>query len=145
MENGLLVMIIGLVSAVIVLPVLFNVVAPTYTLNSAVNDSVVFTDEGAVSHGQTSYYPINGALLQCANDTTVLTAAQCNVSTASNGTVQAVDILSSGSTLNISYSHEDASYLDTAVERNIAGVVFVMVVLGLFIYAGSMMMSKGGV
>jgi len=146
MEKGLLTMIIGLVSAVIVLPVLFNVLAPSYTLNSAVNDSVAIVDVGDVGMGQTAFYPINGQLTGCGNATAVYTVpGQCNVSTAANGTVQVGGVVANGATLFISYAHEDASYLDTTVERNIAGVVFVMVVLGLFIYVGSMMMGKGGV
>jgi len=145
MEKGLLTMIIGLVSAVIVLPVLFNVLAPSYTLNNAVNDSVAIVDVGDVGMGQTSFYPINGQLTQCANNTAVFTIpGQCNVSTAVNGTFQVVGLQAAGSTLNLSYAHEDASYLDTVVERNIAGVIFVMVILGIFIFAASMMMGKGG-
>ena len=143
-KMGVVSLVIGLVVAVLVLPVLVNVLVPTHTLNVWVNDSVVFTDEGAVAHGQTSNYPINGELTQCANNTDVLATTVCNVSTASNGTIQAVDSVVGAVAYNISYSWEDASYLQTATQRNISKVVFVMVVLGLFIMSATMLMNKGG-
>jgi len=145
-KMGVVSLVIGLVVAVLVLPVLVNVLVPTHTLNVWVNDSITFTDEGEVGHGQTSNYPINGELTQCANNTATFTVpTQCNVSTASNGTVQVIGVQADSSVLNLSYSWEDASYLQTATQRNIAKVVFVMVVLGLFIMSATMLMNKGGV
>ena len=135
-DLGIIALAIGIITFVVLLPVIRNTVTPLYTLNVAVNDSTVFTDEGAVSHGQTDNYPISGQITQCANDTYVFTVpGQCNVSTAVNGTVQVVDVLSGGSTLNISYLSEDARYLETPTQRSIAGNIFIMVILGLFMMA----------
>ena len=143
---GIIGLVIGLVTAVIVLPVLVNVLTPTHTLNQWVNDSITFTDEGDVGIGQTSDYPINGQLTQCANNTAVFTVpGECNVSTASNGTIQVIGVQADSSTLNLSYAWEDTSYLDTAVERNISKVIFTMVLLGIFIFAATMITKGGGV
>lgn len=142
---GIIGLVLSLVTAVIVLPVLVNVLIPTHTLNQAANESTLFADAGEVGMAQTDFYPINGQLTQCANNTAVFTVpGQCNVSTALNGTIQVIGVQADGSTLNLTYAHEDASYLDTAVQRNIAKAIFVMVVLGIFIFAAGML-SKGGV
>jgi hypothetical protein len=124
--------IIGVVVFVALLPVLFNTISPTYTLNTATNDSVTL----GASSGTTTNYPINGELTLCANNTHAFTIpAQCNVTDADTGTFGLPYAGQTGSVINVSYSWEDPSYLDNTTERRVAQYLFTMVLLGLLMVA----------
>jgi len=138
-EMGVIASVLGIVVFVILLPVLFSTVAPTYTLNPVVNESVVIT----ANAGQLAHYPVDNTVAPVVwNTTDTFTISTDYNITLSTGAVVTGGAIETTPVLVV-YSWQPSGYLTGTTERAIASNIFVLIILGLFVMA-AFMVGKGG-
>ena len=137
--NGMVVLIIGVVVFAVMLPVMFNVIYPTYTLNSVTNESVTIS----ANKGQLTGYPVDSSFTPIVSNRTNLftTSSDYNI-TASTGAMTTGGAIKT-TPINVTYKYQPASYLTSSTDRSIASIVFTMVLVALLVSA-AFFVGKGG-
>lgn len=133
----IVIVIVGIIAFAVLLPVIFNSVYPTYTLNSVTNESVAISG----SKGQLVGYPVDTSFTPIVSNRTHLFTASTHYNiTASNGTMFTSSYIAT-SPVNVTYKWQPTSYLTTSTQRSISSVVFTMGLLSLLVIAGFMVIK----
>jgi len=137
-EMGVVAAVLGIIVFVVLLPTVYNVVSPTYTLETITNESVTI----AGGAGTLAYYPIS-SITSVSNTTDTFTpVTDYNVTTASTG-VMAFGGAIETTPVDVTYRYEPATYLTSSTERGVAQYLFVIVLMGLLVVS-SFMALRGG-